>query len=142
MKSRLFLTIIVLCSISMMASDSCKVTVNVKRPAVSFVVDTDGTKGGSMDVAPGQSFQIYIPYQNGKAPYTCALANAPSWMKVDSTTPFFCGVTGTVPDKNPDGTDFADGSFTGDLTVTDAIGTSAKMHFETGPQLAAKGAAN
>jgi hypothetical protein len=128
MKKRLFVfTVILFCNLCMMGSDSCKVTVNVKIPPVSFATDGNGAKGATADIAPGQSFQIFVSYQDGKAPYTCTIANAPSWMKVDAVgVNDVCTVSGTVPSKNPDGTTF-EGSFTADLTVTDASGTSAKL---------------
>jgi hypothetical protein len=122
MKSRILVfSLILFSSMCMMGSDSCKVVVNVKTPPVSFVTDNSGSKDASIDVAPGQGFQLGVPYQNGKAPFKCTLANAPAWMAVDSATPGYCNVTGTVP------VDATDGSFTGDLTVTDASGTSAKL---------------
>jgi hypothetical protein len=135
MRFRLFLTIIALTA-SMMASDSCRVTVHVKTPpppAVSFAPDSNGNPAApSITVAPGSSFQLEVAYVNGKGPFVCTLANAPAWMAANANNPGFCEVKGTVPD------DAADGDFGGDLTVTDATGASATIRLGDRPQKTAK----
>lgn len=133
MKSRFLLTTLVLCSISMMASDSCKVTVHVKAPPVSFSLDNNGNKPApEITVTPGQPFQISVGYQDGKAPYTCTIANAPTGWTAAATTPGFCDVKGNAPD--------AEGDYSADLTVTDANGTSATVAL--GPKPPAKSVQN
>jgi hypothetical protein len=130
MRSRvLVVSLILLSSMCMMGSDSCKGVVKVKIPPATFEKSSDPSGAWVLDAAmPGQGFTWSIPYSGGKAPFACSLkavdAQTPlaSWMTVESQTPGFCTIHGTVPSDAQDGAQFPF-----ELDLTDGTGVTAKL---------------